>query len=37
MDNIDRLAQEASDAIDSWFENYDWDGALTRMMEKYSE
>lgn len=37
MDNIDKLAQEVTDSIDSWFENYDWDGALTQMIDKYCE
>lgn len=33
--DIEKLAQEASNAIDNWFENYDWDSAFEELLRKY--
>lgn len=34
-EDIQRLAQEANDAVESWFANYDWDEAFEAMLRKY--
>jgi hypothetical protein len=34
-EDIQYLAQQASDAIDNWFEQYDWDEAFELMLRKY--
>lgn len=34
-DENERLAQEVTDSINNWFENYDWDDAFEKMLRKY--
>ena len=34
-EDIEKLAQEVNDNVNSWFENYDWDEAFEKMLRKY--
>ncbi len=34
-EDIQRLAQEANDAVENWFANYDWDEAFEALLRKY--